>query len=165
MTRTDFPTTAGVDAAEATEFVVDRLNDALAAELLCMMRANLGQPPAQEPALQGEPDSDFQELVQTRRSLERAHRITARILELGGEVIFEPQALFALSAPEWGSLSGLVSILSGFADTGADGDARLRVQIDRIGDADACSRRLLEDIVRDRAAEELEAMPRTAMPH
>ena len=165
MTGTESPIPTGLDANEATEFVIDRLNDALAAELLCMIRANAGPPPAQEQPSRCEPDGDYRELVQTRRSLERAHRITARISELGGEVIFEPQALFALSAPEWGSLSGLVSILSGFADTGADGDARLRVQIDRIGDADACSRHLLEDIVRDRAAEELEAMPRTALPH
>ena len=160
MPGTESTTTARMCAPEDTEFVVDRLNDALAAELLCMIRANPSQPPAQEPAPPSELDADYREIVQTRRSLERAHRITARISELGGEVIFEPQALFALGAAEWGPLSGLVSILSGFADTEADGDARLRKLIDLIGDVDARSRRLLEDIAHDRAEDEREAMQR-----
>lgn len=165
MLGTVQPDSPNLTNTEVTDFVIDQLNDALATELLCMVRENASGRVVTDTGPLYEQDAGHRETAKLWRTLERSRRIKTRILELGGEAICEPQTLFGLSTPEWGSLSRLVGMLCGFDDAEADCDRRLREVIARIGDMDVDSCRMLEGVACERGMDKRIAMQGSSRAH
>jgi bacterioferritin len=155
--------TSGYDADRGT--VLKLLNDALATELVCVLRYRrhyfmarglLSQPVAQE----------F--LEHSNEEQEHADRIAERIVQLGGEPDFAPAGLVDRSHAEYVPGDTLISMIK--EDLVAE-----RIAIDSyreivryLADRDPTTRRLMEEILAveeqhaDELADLLEAFPATS---
>ncbi len=131
---------------EAPANIIERLNDALAAELVCELRYRRHRFNA-EAATAPEFAKEFLEYAMDES--EHADRLARRIVELGGEPDFSPGTLAQRSHTRYDESLQLRAMLE------ADLDAK-RSSIERyiqlllfIGDQDAATRRLIADILDD----------------
>jgi bacterioferritin len=124
--------------------IIKLLNDALATEIVCVLRYRRHHFMAQ--GIHAEPVA--QEFLQHANE-EQAHAdlIAARITQLGGEPNFDPAGLLTRSHSEYKEGASLVDMV--FEDLVAE-----RIAIDSyneiiqyLGDCDPTSRRLMEDIL------------------
>jgi bacterioferritin len=150
-----------IDAGAVTAgYQVDRgevlalLNQALATELVCMLRYRRHHFMARgihAGAIAGE----F--LVHAQQEQDHADRIAARIVQLGGEPDFAPDTLLARSHAEYVAADTLVDMVR--EDLIAERIAidSYREMAQYVGDRDSTTRRLLEDIlaVEEEHADEL----------
>ncbi|MDQ6620091.1 MAG: bacterioferritin [Pseudomonadota bacterium] len=134
--------TAGYGANR--EVVLKLLNEALATELVCMLRYKRHYYMAQGP----HSDAAAAEFLEhAQQEAEHADLIAARIMQLGGEPDFAPDTLTARSHAEYKPGNGLVDMIT--EDLVAE-----RIAIDSyremalfIGEGDPTTRRMLEQIL------------------
>lgn len=126
--------------------IVQLLNDALATELVCVLRYKRHHFTAHgmaSPAIADE--------LMTHAIEEAAHadKIAKRIVQLGGEPNFEPNSLLERSHAKYDDSTGLREML--MADLRAERVAveAYRQMIRLIGDKDPTTRRMLEEILTD----------------
>lgn len=128
------------------EDIVRLLNDALATELVCVLRYKRHHFTAH--GLAAAPiAAEF--LVHANEESAHADRLAARIVQLGGEPDFAPQQLAERSHAPYDDSGDLASMLR--ANLAAERIAveSYRQLIRLVGDKDPTTRRLLEDILRD----------------
>lgn len=144
--------TAGYDVDR--EEVVALLNQALATELVCMLRYRRHHFMARG-IHAGGIAGEF--LVHAQQEQDHADRIAARIVQLGGEPDFAPDTLLARSHAEYVAAGTLVDMVR--EDLVAERIAidSYREMIQYVGDRDSTTRRMLEDIlaVEEEHADEL----------
>lgn len=134
--------TAGYKAN--SEHIVRLLNEALATELVCVLRYRrhyfMAQGIAAEPVA-----AEF--LEHANEELQHADSIADRIVQLGGSPNFNPEGLHARSASEYVEADNLKNMIK--EDLVAERIAidTYREMIAFIGDNDSTTRRLLEDIL------------------
>jgi len=150
--------TAAAPAREAEwqPNVVRQLNDALATELVCVMRYRRHHFTAHGLA---SPHIAAEFLVHANEELGHADRLAQRIAQLGGEPDFSPDSLLRRSHAAYDESKDLQQMIR--ANLVAE---RLAVQsysqlIKQVGEQDPTTRRLLEDILADeqKHAEELQS--------
>lgn len=155
--------TAGYDANRAE--VLKLLNEALATEIVCVLRYRRHHFMARGIHAMSIAD-EF--LVHADQELGHADRIAARIVQLGGEPDFSPDTLLARSHAEYVAPAALVDMVR-------ENLVAERVAIDSyremaryVGDQDPTTRRMIEEIlaVEEEHAEELSdflsGLPQTA---
>ena len=123
---------------------IDLLNDALAAELVCVLRYRFHYVAAQGIASEAI-KSEF--LQHANEEQIHADRIAQRINQLGGKPNFDPASLVGRSATEYREGKNLVEMIK--EDLVAE---RIAVEVYRdlvrfFGDRDPTTRRMLEDIL------------------
>ncbi len=134
--------------------IVRLLNDALATELVCVLRykrhhftaAGLASPKIAE---------EF--LVHANEEAGHADRIAARIVQLGGEPDFSPDSLTTRSHAEYDESSDLKAMIRSNLVAERVAIEAYSQMVALIGDKDSTTRRLVEDILADEQvhAEEL----------
>lgn len=147
------------------EEVVKLLNEALATELVCVLRYRRHHFMAR--GLEAKSIAD-EFLVHAQQELEHADRIAARIVQLGGEPDFAPDSLTARSHAEYVPGTSLVDMIR--EDLIAERIAidSYREMAQYVGEQDPTTRRMIEEIlaVEEEHADELSdflaGMPRTA---
>jgi bacterioferritin len=124
--------------------VVELLNEALATELVCVLRYKRHYYMAQGPHSNAAKD-EFAE--HAANELEHADRIAERIVQLGGAPDFNPDGLADRSHAEYVEGRGLRQMMQ--EDLVAERVAieSYREMIAYVGDRDPTTRRLLEDIL------------------
>jgi bacterioferritin len=144
--------TAGYDVDR--QAVLALLNEALATELVCMLRYRRHHFMARGIHASGIA-GEF--LVHAQQEQDHADRIAARIVQLGGEPDFAPDTLVARSHAEYVAAHTLVEMVR--EDLVAERIAidSYREMIQYVGDGDSTTRRMLEDIlaVEEEHADEL----------
>jgi bacterioferritin len=123
---------------------VEILNDALATELVCVLRYKFHYVAAQGIHSEGI-KAEFLQHAQEEQA--HADRLAERINQLGGKPNFDPATLAGRSATEYKEGSGLVDMIK--EDLVAE---RIAVQVYRdmirfFGDSDPTTRRMLEEIL------------------
>jgi bacterioferritin len=126
--------------------VVKLLNDALATELTCVLRyrrhhftaAGLASPKIAE---------EF--LVHADEEMAHADRLARRIVQLGGEPDFDPSGLRSRSHADYDGSLDLKKMIRVNLRAERVAVEGYRQMIQLIGDQDATTRRLLEDILAD----------------
>jgi bacterioferritin len=126
--------------------IVKLLNDALATELVCVLRYKRHYFTAagmKSPAIAAE----FLEHAHE----EEAHgdRLAERIVQLGGEPNFAPDSLLGRSHADYDESSDLAAMVRANLIAERVAVESYRQMIDLIGDKDPTTRRLLEDILHD----------------
>jgi bacterioferritin len=137
--------------------IVKLLNDALATEMVCVLRYKRHYFTAHGLASPG----IAEELLEhAHAEADHGDRLAERIVQLGGEPDFSPDSLTQRSHAEYDASSDLKTMLR--ADLVAERVAveAYRQMINLIGDKDPTTRRLLEDILHDEEehAEEIRDM-------
>lgn len=134
--------------------VLAMLNEALATELVCVLRYKrhyfMAQGIVSEPAAQEFAEHALQEQ-------EHADRIAARIVQLGGEPDFSPDTLTARSHAQYVEGRTLTEMLRENLVAERIAIDSYREMIQYLGDKDSTTRRMLEDIlaVEEEHAEDL----------
>ena len=139
------------------ETVLRLLNEALATELICVLRYRRHQFMAK--GINAEPIAE-EFMVHATEEQQHADKIAARIVQLGGEPNFNPEGLSTRSHSEYVEADGLVDMIK-------ENLVAERIAIDSylemiryIGDRDPTTRRVLEEIlaVEEEHADELADM-------
>jgi bacterioferritin len=128
------------------ESIVKLLNDALATELVCVLRYKRHHFTAKglaSPAIADE----F--MVHATEEAAHADRIATRIVQLGGEPDFAPDTLLGRSHAEYDASSDLQAMVRANLVAERIAVESYRQMITLIGDKDPTTRRLLEDILHD----------------
>jgi len=136
------------------EEVLKLLNEALATELVCMLRYRRHHFMARGIEAKGIAE-EF--LVHAQQELDHADRIAARIVQLGGEPDFAPDSLLVRSHAEYVPAGSLVDMIR--EDLVAERIAidSYREMAQYVGEQDPTTRRMLEEIlaVEEEHADEL----------
>ena len=134
--------TAGYRADRAT--VIKLLNEALATEIVCVLRYRRHHFMAQ--GMNAEPvAAEF--LVHANEEQQHADQIAARIVQLNGEPNFSPEGLLSRSHAEYVEGKDLVDMIK--EDLVAERVAidSYREMVEYIGDKDTTTKRMLEGIL------------------
>jgi bacterioferritin len=128
------------------EDVVRLLNDALATELVCVMRYRRHYFTANGVE---SPKIAEEFLVHANAELAHADRIAERIVQLGGEPNFDPTTLLQRSHADYDESSELQAMIRANLVAERVAVETYRQMIDLVGDKDSTTRRMLEDILAD----------------
>lgn len=126
--------------------IVKLLNDALATELVCVLRYKRHHFTAKgmnSPAIADE----F--LVHANEETAHSERLAERIVQLGGEPDFSPSTLLQRSHADYDESKDLKAMVRANLVAERVAVETYRQMIDLIGDKDPTTRRLLEDVLRD----------------
>lgn len=124
--------------------LINILNDALATELVCMLRYTRHYFMAK--GIHAESvKAEF--LAHANEELAHAHRIAKRIVVLGGEPNFSPDGLSARSHAEYVEGDTLNSMIKENLIAERIAIDSYRETITRLGDTDSTTRRMLEEIL------------------
>lgn len=147
--------TAGY-AADRLE-VLKMLNEALATEVVCMLRYRRHHFMAR--GIQAKPPAD-EFLVHANEELAHADRLAARIVQLGGEPDFDPDGLTTRSHAEYVPASTLVEMLRENLVAERVAIDSYREMIIYLGEDDPTTGKLLRDIllVEEQHADELASL-------
>ena len=137
------------------EDIIKLLNDALATELVCVLRYKRHHFTAKGLA---SPKIAEEFLVHANEEAGHADRIARRIVQLGGEPDFSPDTLLARSHAAYDDSTELKAMIRSNLVAERVAIETYGQVITLIGDKDSTTRRLLEDILADEQehAEELE---------
>ncbi|MDN3919197.1 ferritin-like domain-containing protein [Roseateles violae] len=137
-----------------TADIVQLLNDALATELVCVLRYRRHYFTAEGLA---SPKIAEEFLVHANEESDHANRIAERIVQLGGEPDFSPDTLSRRSHADYDESRDLKSMIRANLVAERVAIESYSQMISLIGDKDSTTRRLLEDIlsVEQEHAEEL----------
>ena len=135
--------------------LVKLLNDALATELVCVLRYKRHHFTAQGLT---SPHIAEEFAVHAGEELGHADRIARRIVQLGGEPDFSPETLLSRSHAAYDSSLELASMIRSNLVSERVAVESYTQMVHLVGDRDPTTRRLLEDILADeqRHAEELQ---------
>jgi bacterioferritin len=128
------------------EDIVRLLNDALATELVCVLRYKRHHFTAKG---QAAPSIADEFMVHANEEAAHADRLAERIVQLGGEPDFAPDTLKARSHADYDASSELQAMVRANLVAERIAVEAYRQMIDLIGDKDPTTRRLLEDILHD----------------
>lgn len=151
----DGAVTQNYDADRAT--VLRLLNEALATELVCVLRYRRHYFMAK--GINAEPiAAEFK--VHADEEQSHADRIAARIVQLGGEPDFSPEGLAARSHSEYVEANGLIDMIKENLVAERIAIESYREMVQYIGERDPTTRRILEEIlaVEEEHADELADM-------
>lgn len=151
----DGAVTQNYDADRAT--VLKLLNEALATELVCVLRYRRHHFMAK--GIHAEPiAAEFK--VHADEEQAHADRIAARIVQLGGEPDFSPEGLAARSHSEYVEADGLTDMIRENLVAERIAIESYREMVQYIGERDPTTRRMLEEIlaVEEEHADELADM-------
>lgn len=151
----DGAVTQNYDADRAT--VLKLLNEALATELVCVLRYRRHHFMAK--GIHAEPiAAEFK--VHADEEQQHADRIAARIVQLGGEPDFSPEGLAARSHSEYVEADGLIDMIRENLVAERIAIESYREMVQYIGERDPTTRRILEEIlaVEEEHADELADM-------
>jgi bacterioferritin len=126
--------------------VVRLLNDALATELVCVMRYRRHHYTADGLA---SPKIAEEFLVHANEELAHADRLAERIVQLGGEPDFNPASLLERSHADYDEAKDLNAMIKANLIAERVAVESYRQMIDLVADKDSTTRRLLEDILAD----------------
>ncbi|MBX3606461.1 MAG: ferritin-like domain-containing protein [Piscinibacter sp.] len=126
--------------------IVRLLNDALATELVCVLRYKRHHFTAHGLAA---PRIAEEFLVHANEEAAHADRLAARIVQLGGEPDFAPDRLSARSHADYDESPDLKGMLRANLVAERIAVEGYRQMVRLVGDKDPTTRRLLEDILRD----------------
>lgn len=126
--------------------VVRLLNDALATELVCVMRYRRHHYTADGLA---SPKIAEEFLVHANEELAHADRLAERIVQLGGEPDFNPAGLLERSHADYDEAKDLNAMIKANLIAERVAVESYRQMIDLVADKDSTTRRLLEDILAD----------------
>ncbi len=126
--------------------VVNLLNEALATELVCVMRYKRHHFTAHGLA---SPQIAAEFMVHANEEAAHADRLAERIVQLGGEPDFNPDGLLQRSHADYDTSSSLKAMVRANLIAERVAVESYRQMIALIGDKDPTTRRLLEDILRD----------------
>jgi bacterioferritin len=137
--------------------IVRLLNDALATELVCVLRYKRHHFTAHGLA---SPHIADEFMVHANQEAAHADRIAERIVQLGGEPDFAPDSLSRRSHAEYDASDDLVAMIRANLVAERVAVETYRQMIQLIGDKDPTTRRLLEDVLEEEEehAEELRDM-------
>jgi bacterioferritin len=126
--------------------IVRLLNDALATELVCVLRYKRHYYTAH-----GMASPNVAEEFQEHANAEAGHadRIAERIVQLGGEPDFSPDSLTRRSHADYDASSDLRAMIRANLVAERVAVETYRQMINLIGDNDPTTRRLLEDVLND----------------
>lgn len=135
--------------------LVKLLNDALATELVCVLRYKRHHFTAQGLT---SPHIAEEFAVHAGEEMGHADRIARRIVQLGGEPDFSPETLLSRSHAAYDSSLELASMIRSNLVSERVAVESYTQMVHLVGDRDPTTRRLLEDILADeqRHAEELQ---------
>jgi bacterioferritin len=133
-------------AGRWSEAIVKLLNDALATELVCVLRYKRHHFTAHGMASPAIAD-EF--MVHANEEAGHADRIAERIVQLGGEPDFNPDSLTKRSHAEYDASSDLRAMVRANLVAERVAIEAYRQMITMIGDKDPTTRRMLEDILHD----------------
>lgn len=128
------------------EPIVKLLNDALATELVCVLRYKRHHFTAHGLA---SPQIAAEFMVHANEESAHADRLAERIVQLGGEPDFNPDGLLERSHAGYDTSSSLQDMVRANLVAERVAVESYRQMIALIGDKDPTTRRLLEDILRD----------------
>ncbi|MGY8526332.1 ferritin-like domain-containing protein [Paracidovorax citrulli] len=151
----DGAVTQNYDADRAT--VLKLLNEALATELVCVLRYRRHHFMAK--GIHAEPiAAEFK--VHADEEQQHADRIAARIVQLGGEPDFSPDGLAARSHSQYVEAEGLTDMIKENLVAERIAIESYREMVQYIGERDPTTRRMLEEIlaVEEEHADELADM-------
>ena len=126
--------------------IVQLLNDALATELVCVLRYKRHYFTAQGLS-SGSVAAEF--LEHANAEAEHADKIAERIVQLGGEPDFDPDTLRRRSHADYDTAADLKDMVRANLVAERIAVETYRQMIQLIGDKDPTTRRLLEDVLRD----------------
>jgi bacterioferritin len=124
--------------------IVKLLNDALATEIVCVLRYRRHYYTATGMA---SPAVAAEFLEHSNEELSHADRIAERIVQLGGEPQFDPATVKARSHADYDEPTALVDMVRSNLVAERVAIETYRQMIQLIGDKDPTSRRLLEDVL------------------
>jgi bacterioferritin len=128
------------------EDIIKLLNDALATELVCVMRYRRHHFTADGLA---SPKIAEEFMVHANEELSHADRLAERIVQLGGEPDFRPDSLSGRSHAEYNDATDLHAMLKANLIAERVACESYRQMIRLVADKDSTTRRLLEDILAD----------------
>jgi bacterioferritin len=126
--------------------VVRLLNDALATELVCVLRYRRHHYTADGVE---SPKIAEEFMVHANAELAHADRIAERIVQLGGEPNFDPTTLLQRSHADYDQSRELQAMIRANLVAERVAVETYRQMIDLVGDKDSTTRRMLEDILAD----------------
>ena len=126
--------------------IVSLLNDALATELVCVLRYRRHHFTAD--GLES-PKIAEEFMVHANEELGHADRLAERIVQLGGKPDFNPKGLLDRSHADYDDSDDLNDMIRSNLIAERVAVESYRQMIDLIGDKDSTTRRLLEDILAD----------------
>lgn len=126
--------------------IVSLLNDALATELVCVLRYRRHHFTAD--GLES-PKIAEEFMVHANEELGHADRLAERIVQLGGKPDFNPKGLLDRSHADYDDSADLNAMIRSNLIAERVAVESYRQMIDLIGDKDSTTRRLLEDILAD----------------
>lgn len=126
--------------------IVKLLNDALATELVCVLRYKRHHFTAKGLA---SPKIAEEFMVHAQEETAHADRIAERIVQLGGEPDFEPGSLLARSHADYDASTDLQAMIRANLVAERVAIESYSQMIALIGDKDPTTRRLLEDVLAD----------------
>ena len=126
--------------------IVKLLNDALATELVCVLRYKRHHFTAHGMA---SPKIAEEFMVHANEEAAHADKLAQRIVQLGGEPDFSPDSLSGRSHADYDTSSDLKAMVRANLVAERVAVESYRQMIGLIGDTDPTTRRLLEDILRD----------------
>ena len=126
--------------------IIQLLNDALATELVCVLRYKRHHFTAQGMA---SPAIADELMVHANEEAAHADKIAKRIVQLGGEPDFEPGSLLGRSHAEYDDSGDLKQMLRANLRAERVAVEAYRQMIRLIGDKDPTTRRMLEEILTD----------------
>lgn len=126
--------------------IVRLLNDALATELVCVLRYRRHHFTADG---LDSPKIAEEFMVHANEELGHADRLAERIVQLGGQPDFNPKGLLDRSHADYDDSADLQAMIRSNLVSERVAVESYRQMIDLIGDKDSTTRRLLEDILAD----------------
>ncbi|HEX6361708.1 MAG TPA: ferritin-like domain-containing protein [Albitalea sp.] len=126
--------------------IVQLLNDALATELVCVLRYKRHYHTAHGLAA---PNVADEFLEHANAEAEHADRIAQRIVQLGGDPDFSPDSLTGRSHADYDASKDLRTMIRANLVAERVAVEAYRQMINLIGDKDPTTRRLLEDVLKD----------------
>jgi bacterioferritin len=128
------------------EDIVKLLNDALATELVCVLRYKRHHFTAKG---MSSPSIADEFMVHAREEAAHGDRLAERIVQLGGEPDFAPDTLVARSHADYDASSDLKAMIRANLVAERVAVEAYRQMIGLVGDKDPTTRRMLEDILAD----------------
>jgi len=126
--------------------IVSLLNDALATELVCVLRYRRHHFTADGV---DSPKIAEEFMVHANEELGHADRLAERIVQLGGKPDFNPKGLLDRSHADYDDSSDLNAMIRSNLVSERVAVESYRQMIELVGDKDSTTRRLLEDILAD----------------